>query len=82
MLRRRRDAMEKASEKIPPETAKELRVIAHDLSNSLETIIQACYLLAQEDRPEKSRRWIEMIDQASRDAVKINLKLREVLRRE
>ncbi len=73
--------MENASEKIPPETAKELRAIAHDLSNSLETIIQACYLLAQGDGPEKSRRWVEMIDLASRDAVKINHKLREVLRR-
>jgi hypothetical protein len=72
--------MGNAFEKIPLETAKELRTISHDLSNSLETIIQACYLLAQDDAPEKSRRWVEMIDQASRDAVKINLKLREVLR--
>jgi DNA-binding MarR family transcriptional regulator len=72
--------MENTSEKIPAELAKELRMLAHDLSNALETIVQATYLIRQAGPPENSRRWVELIDQASQEAVKINLKLRQVLR--
>jgi len=38
--------------KIPPEIARELRALAHDLSNSLETILQAAYLVSQSEPPE------------------------------
>jgi hypothetical protein len=72
--------MPSASEKIPPELSKDLRKLAHDLSNSLETIVQATYLISQAGPPEATRRWVELIDQASQDAVKINQKLREILR--
>ena len=72
--------MGSAAEKIPAALAKELRALAHDLSNALETIVQATYLISQAGASENSRRWIEMLDQASQDAVKINRKLREVLR--
>jgi nitrogen-specific signal transduction histidine kinase len=72
--------MGNASEKIPAELARELRMLAHDLSNSLETIVQATYLISQAAPPENLRRWVELIDQASQDAVKINHKLRQVLR--
>jgi len=66
--------------KIPAEVAKELRTLAHDLSNSLETIVQATYLISQSGPPENTRRWVELIDQASQEAVKINQKLRQLLR--
>jgi len=72
--------MGNTTDKIPAELAKELRALAHDLSNSLETIVQATYLISQAGPPENSRRWVEMIDQASQEAVKINNKLRQVLR--
>jgi len=75
-----RKTMGNTSDKIPAELAKELRALAHDLSNSLETIVQATYLISQAGPPENSRRWVEMIDQASQEAVKINNKLRQVLR--
>jgi hypothetical protein len=68
------------TEKIPVETARELRKLAHDLSNALETILQAGYLVSQSEMPEQSRRWVEMIEQASQEAVAINRKLREILR--
>jgi nitrogen-specific signal transduction histidine kinase len=68
------------NEKIPLALAKDLRFLAHDLSNALETIVQATYLISQAGPDENSRRWVEMIDQASKDAVKINAKLRELLR--
>jgi K+-sensing histidine kinase KdpD len=74
--------MPDSGSKIPTEKARELRSLAHDLSNSLETIVQASYLLAQAEMPENSRRWVEMIDKASQEAVQINRKLREILRGE
>ena len=72
--------MANASDKIPAELARELRTLAHDLSNALETIVQATYLISQARPPENLRRWVELIDQASQEAVKINLKLRQILR--
>jgi len=72
--------MPSADNKIPAALAKDLRFLAHDLSNALETIVQATYLITQAGAPEGSRRWIEMIDEASKEAVRINGKLRELLR--
>ena len=74
--------MAKAPDKFPAEVAKELRMLAHDLSNALETIVQANYLVSQAGPSESSRRWVEMIEEASQQAVKINRKLREVLRQQ
>ncbi|MFZ0480440.1 MAG: hypothetical protein WAL71_14960 [Terriglobales bacterium] len=73
--------MPNADDKIPADLAKDLRFLAHDLSNALETIVQATYLISQAGPSENSRRWVEMIDQGAKDAVKINAKLREMLRR-
>jgi len=72
--------MAETDDKIPREVARELRALAHDLSNALETIVQATYLISQAGPPENSRRWVAMIDQASKDAVKLNNKLREIMR--
>jgi len=73
--------MPSADDKIPADLAKDLRFLAHDLSNALETIVQATYLLTQAGPPESSRRWAEMIDQGTKDAVRINARLRELLRK-
>ena len=66
--------------KISPELVKQLSALAHDLSNKLETIVHATYLLSQANPPENSTRWIQMIDQSSQEAVRLNRKLREILR--
>lgn len=63
-----------------PEVNKQLRTLAHDLSNSLETIMQASYLLNQSPLDEGSKRWADMIDAAVRDAARINREIREILR--
>jgi hypothetical protein len=65
---------------IPPDLNARLRTLAHDLSNSLETITQASYLLTHMQLEESARRWVDMIDQASREAIKLNRQIREVLR--
>jgi hypothetical protein len=68
------------SDKTPAEINTELRTLAHDLSNALETIMQATYLLAQSQMDENGKKWLELIDKASRDAARINRDIREHLR--
>ena len=66
--------------KMTSDTTTKLRSLAHDLSNSLETVMQASYLLAQSNLDETAKKWLQMIDNASRDAARINRELREILR--
>jgi len=62
------------------EVTTKLRSLAHDLSNSIETIMQASYLLGQGNLDDNSKRWLELIDTATRDAARINREIREILR--
>lgn len=66
--------------KIPAEINTKLRSLAHDLSNSVETIMQASYLLAQSKLDDDTKKWAELIDKASRDCARINREIREILR--
>lgn len=66
--------------KIAPELSTKLRALAHDLSNSIETIMQASYLLAQASLDDTSKKWVGLIDSATRDAARINREIREILR--
>jgi len=66
--------------KLPADVTKQLRTLAHDLSNAIETIMQASYLLSQAKLDDTNKRWVEMIEAASRQAVKVNREIREVLR--
>ena len=66
--------------RIPLTISKNLRSLAHDLSNSIETIMQASYLLSQAKLDDANKKWVELIDSASRDAARINREIREILR--
>jgi hypothetical protein len=66
--------------KIPAEINTKLRALAHDLSNSIETIMQASYLLAQMPLDDTAKKWSDLIDKAGRDCAKINREIRDVLR--
>jgi signal transduction histidine kinase len=68
------------SSKLPPEVVSRLRDLAHDLSNSIETIMQASYLLGQIELDPQGRKWLELIEEAAQDAAHMNRELREVLR--
>ncbi len=59
-----------------------LRTLAHDLSNCIETVMQASYLLGQADLDEPNKKWVALIDNAARDAARINREIREILRGE
>ena len=58
----------------------QLRTLAHDLSNALEAILQAAYLLGQAKLDESSKRWAGLIDTSSQDAARINREIRKLLR--
>jgi K+-sensing histidine kinase KdpD len=57
-----------------------LRSLAHDLSNSLEAIMQASYLLSQSKLEGESKRWAQLLDESSEEAAKINREIRKLLR--
>lgn len=68
------------AKKLQPETVTKLRTLSHDLSNYIETIMQASYLLAQAKLDENNSKWLQLIDKASQDAARINREIREILR--
>ncbi len=68
--------------KIPYALSKKMRTLAHDLSNSIETIMQASYLLSQAKLDDVNKKWVELIDNATKDAARINREIREILRNE
>jgi signal transduction histidine kinase len=68
------------NKKLKAETVTQLRTLSHDLSNYIETIMQASYLLAQAKLDDPNQKWLELIDKASQDAARINREIREILR--
>lgn len=74
-----RTAAEEAK-KLQSETVLKLRSLSHDLSNYIETVMQASYLLAQAKLDENNKKWLELIDKASQDAARINREIRDILR--
>lgn len=57
-----------------------MRTLAHDLSNSLEAILQASYLISQAKLPDDTKRWVQLIDASSQEAARINREIRKALR--
>ena len=68
------------SPKIPHDVSTRLRTLAHDLSNAIETVMQAGYLLGQAKLEGDTKKWVALIDAASRDAARINREIRDILR--
>jgi hypothetical protein len=66
--------------KIPEEAGRQLRALAHDLANSIETIMQAAYLLSQMQLADDAKKWTELVDKAARECARINREMRDVLR--
>jgi hypothetical protein len=66
---------------LPTDVTAQLRRLAHDLSNAIETMMQASYLLAQAQLDEQSKKWVSLIEQAAKDAARINREIRDILKR-
>ena len=69
-----------ATQSIPLEQATEIRRLAHDLSNALEIIVQANYLLGTVALDDAAKQWTQLLDQGVRQAANINRDLREYIR--
>ena len=57
-----------------------LRALAHDLSNALEAILQASYLLSHGKSEADNKKWSRLIETSSEQAAKINREMRKLLR--
>ena len=57
-----------------------VRALAHDLSNSLEAIMQASYLLGQARLEGEPKRWAQLLESSSEEAARINREIRDQLR--
>ena len=68
------------SSKLPADVVANLRMLAHDLSNSLETLLQASYLLGEAEVEGNRKKWAQMIEVASRQAAAINRQIRQILK--
>jgi len=66
--------------KLPAEITRQLRALAHDLSNSLETILQASYLLGHAKLEGESKKWAQLIEAAAQDAARLNREIRAILK--
>jgi len=63
------------------DNARHLRHLSHELSNALDTVLQASYLLEQSKLSAGTRNWVKMISNSAQDAAAHNREIREVLRR-
>jgi signal transduction histidine kinase len=66
----------------PADVVTNLRALAHELSNSLETVLQAVHLLQEAKLDGKNKKWAQAIDIAARDAARINREIRKILNSE
>ena len=64
---------------IPEEQATQIRRLVHDLSNALEIIVQANYLLGAMSHDESAKQWIQLLDSGVVQAAGINRNLREYI---
>lgn len=67
-------------DRIPPEFSAELRRMMHDLSNALEIVMQAGYLLTTAETDEPVKGWIGLLDGGTQQALAVHCELREYIR--
>ena len=68
------------SGRIPPEVSGEIRRLMHDLSNALEIVVQAGYLLTTAETQDPVKEWIGLLDGGAQQALGIHRTLREYIR--
>jgi hypothetical protein len=71
---------EEESKKLADETVATLRTLSHDLSNAIENVMQASYLLGQAKLDDQNVKWLALINSAAKDAARINRQIRNILR--
>ncbi len=66
--------------RIPPEVSGEIRRLMHDLSNALEIVLQASYLLTTAETAEPVKEWIGLLDAGAQQAMGNHRELRDYIR--
>lgn len=69
-----------APEKLSEDVFKQLRTLSHKMSNALEVIIQAQYLLRHSELSPENEKWAEMIGKAGVEATESNREIRDIIR--
>lgn len=69
-----------AGPQIPEELALEIRKLAHDLSNSLEIIVQTSYLLSMAELKPPADEWLRMLEGGVNKALELNIQLRNYIK--
>jgi hypothetical protein len=72
--------MEDKTKNLDEDTVATLRRLSHDLSNAIENVMQASYLLSQAKLGDQNAKWLALIDSAIADAARLNREIREILR--
>jgi len=72
--------MEEESRRLAQDTVATMRRLSHDLSNAIENVMQASYLLSQSKLDDQNAKWLALINSAAQDAARINREIREILR--
>jgi hypothetical protein len=65
---------------IPAEYSAEIRRLMHDLSNALEIVLQAGYLLKTADTEEPVKSWIGLLDDGAQRTLEVHKELRDYIR--
>ena len=65
---------------LPEELALQIRRLVHDLSNSLEIIVQTGYLLGTAELKSPASDWLRMLDNGTTKALEINMELRNYVK--
>lgn len=67
-------------EKIPLPVSTEVRRLMHDLSNALEIILQAGYLLSTVELENPAKEWLGLLEGGAQQAMDLHRELREYVR--
>lgn len=68
------------AKKLEEDTIGTLRRLSHDLSNAIENVTQACYLLSQSRLDAQNAKWLALINSSAEDAARLNREIRNILR--
>ena len=71
---------EPESKRVAGDSIATLRTLSHNLSNAIENVVQAAYLLGHTELDSQSKKWLLLIDEAAQEAARINREIREILR--
>jgi hypothetical protein len=71
---------EPESKKVAGDSIATLRTLAHNLSNAIENVVQASYLLGRAELDSQSKKYLLLIDESAHEAARLNREIREILR--